>query len=62
MSNNTMLAGHVEVEDFVVFGGLSGVHQFSRVGAYSMVGGMSRVTHDVPPFTIGAGGPYRLVV
>jgi len=31
MSNNTMLAGHVEVEDFVVFGGLSGVHQFSRV-------------------------------
>jgi UDP-N-acetylglucosamine acyltransferase len=60
MSNGTNLAGHVTVDDCAVIGGLSAVHQFSRIGRYAMVGGMSRVTHDVPPFTIGAGSPYRL--
>lgn len=60
MANGATLAGHVTVEDCAVIGGLSAVHQFSRVGSYAMIGGMSRVTHDVPPFTIGAGSPYRL--
>lgn len=60
MANNATLAGHVTVDDCAVIGGLSAVHQFSRIGRYAMVGGMSRVTHDVPPFTIGAGSPYRL--
>lgn len=60
MSNNATLAGHVTVDDCAVIGGLSAVHQFSRIGRYAMVGGMSRVTHDVPPFTIGAGSPYHL--
>ncbi|MGR3951413.1 MAG: acyl-ACP--UDP-N-acetylglucosamine O-acyltransferase [Chlamydia sp.] len=58
MSNNATLAGHVIIEDCAVIGGLSAVHQFSRIGRYSMVGGMSRVTHDIPPYTIGAGAPY----
>lgn len=60
MSNNATLAGHVTIEDCAVIGGLSAVHQFARVGRYAMVGGMSRVVRDVPPYTIGAGGPYRL--
>lgn len=60
MANNATLAGHVIVEDCAVIGGLSAVHQFSRIGCYAMVGGMSRVTHDVAPYTIGAGSPYRL--
>ncbi|PCI96067.1 acyl-[acyl-carrier-protein]--UDP-N-acetylglucosamine O-acyltransferase [Candidatus Aerophobetes bacterium] len=60
MSNNSMLAGHVIVEDYVVIGGMTPIHQFVRVGAHSMVGGFSRVTHDVPPYTIGAGVPYKL--
>lgn len=60
MSNNATLAGHVVVEDFAIIGGLSAVHQFSRVGCHSMIGGMSRVTHDVLPYTIGAGIPFRL--
>lgn len=60
MANNATLAGHVTVDDCAVIGGLSAVHQFSRIGRYAMVGGMSRVTHDVPPFTIGAGSPYHL--
>lgn len=60
MSNNATLAGHVTVEDCAIIGGLTAVHQFSRIGRYAMVGGMSRVTHDVPPYTIGAGSPYHL--
>lgn len=60
MSNNATLAGHVAVEDFAIIGGLSAVHQFARVGCHAMIGGMSRVTHDILPYTIGAGIPFRL--
>lgn len=59
MSNSANLAGHVTVEDFAIISGLTAVHQFSRIGTHAMVGGMSRVTHDVPPYTIGAGSPYK---
>ncbi len=60
MANNAMLAGHVIVEDFANIGGMTPVHQFCRIGRYAMVGGFSRITHDVPPYTIGAGSPYKL--
>lgn len=60
MANNAMLAGHVIVEDHVTIGGMTPVHQRVKIGKYSMVGGFSRVTHDVPPFTIGAGYIYKL--
>ncbi len=53
----TGLAGHVEVEDRVMVGGNSGVHQFVRIGAYSMVGGGARLTQDVPPYMTVAGNP-----
>jgi UDP-N-acetylglucosamine acyltransferase len=59
MSNNATLAGHVIVEDYAIIGGMTPIHQFVRIGKFSMVGGMSRVTHDVPPFTIGAGIPFK---
>lgn len=59
MSNNATLAGHVIVEDCAIIGGMTPVHQFVRIGSYAMVGGMSRVTHDIPPYTIGAGIPYK---
>lgn len=59
MSNNATLAGHVIVEDCAIIGGLTPIHQFVRIGCYAMVGGMSRVTHDIPPYTIGAGIPYK---
>ena len=58
MSNNAILAGHVVVEDFAIVGGMTPVHQFVRIGCYAMVGGLSRVTHDVPPYYIGAGIPF----
>lgn len=60
LGNAATLAGHVTIEDCAIISGLTGVHQFSRVGCYAMVGGMSRITHDVLPYSIGAGSPYRL--
>jgi UDP-N-acetylglucosamine acyltransferase len=60
MSNAVNLAGHVIIEDYAIIGGMTPVHQFTRIGCYAMVGGFSRVTHDIPPYTIGAGVPYRL--
>lgn len=59
MSNNATLAGHVTVEDCAIIGGMTPIHQFVRIGSYAMVGGMSRVTHDIPPYTIGAGIPFK---
>lgn len=60
MANGAMLAGHVIVEDFAIIGGMTPIHQYCRIGAYAMVGGLSRIAHDVPPYTIGAGSPYKL--
>jgi len=60
LANSVMLAGHVVVEDFAIIGGATPVHQFCQIGGYAMVGGLSRITHDVPPFTIGAGLPYKV--
>lgn len=59
MGNNAMLAGHITVEDNAIISGLTGVHQFVRIGRNAMIGGMSRVTHDIPPYTIGAGIPFK---
>lgn len=50
MANNATLAGHVVVEDFAVIGGLAAVHQFVRIGAHAMIGGLSGVEQDVIPY------------
>lgn len=60
MSNNGTLAGHVVVEDHVVVGGLTAVHQFCRIGYRSMLGGCSKVVQDVPPYTIAEGNPAKV--
>ena len=57
MSNATQLAGEVKVEDQAIIAGVCGVHQFCRVGRLAMVGGMSRIAQDVPPFMITDGNP-----
>ncbi len=59
MSNNATLAGHVIVDDYAIIAGMTPIHQFVRIGSYAMVGGLSRVTHDIPPYTIGAGIPFK---
>jgi UDP-N-acetylglucosamine acyltransferase len=50
MANNATLAGHVQVGDFSVLGGLCAVHQFARIGSHAMVGGMTGVEKDVIPY------------
>lgn len=55
LANYVQLAGHVVLEDGVVVGGLSGVHQRVRVGAQAIIGGCSAVDHDVPPYGNVAG-------
>ncbi len=55
MSSNAQLAGHVLVDDHAIIGGMTGVHQYVRIGAHAMVGGASALVQDVPPFVIAAG-------
>ncbi len=55
--NNSGLAGHVTVDDNAMISGLSMVHQFTRIGSYAMIGGVSKVTRDIPPFTLVNGNP-----
>ncbi len=59
-ANLATLAGHVTIEDDVVLGGISGVHQFTRVGTGAMLGGGALVTMDVPPFCIANGDRAKL--
>ncbi|HLB30157.1 MAG TPA: acyl-ACP--UDP-N-acetylglucosamine O-acyltransferase [Gammaproteobacteria bacterium] len=58
-ANNATLAGHVVIGDYAVLGGFTGVHQFCRIGAYSLTAIGSVVVKDVPPFLIVAGNTAR---
>ena len=57
IANLVMLAGHVIIDDWVILGGASGVHQFCRVGAHAFSGGGSIILRDVPPFVMVQGNP-----
>lgn len=59
-SNNGTLAGHVQVGDNAVMGGLTAVHQFCRVGRFAITGGCSKIVQDVPPFMIADGNPAEI--
>ena len=54
IANATQLGGHVHLGDWVFLGGLSGVHQFVRVGAHAMTGFQTRLSQDLPPFVTAA--------
>jgi UDP-N-acetylglucosamine acyltransferase len=54
-ANTTNLGGHVQIGDWVILGGASGVHQFCKIGAHAMSGTGSVVLHDVPPFVMVSG-------
>jgi UDP-N-acetylglucosamine acyltransferase len=56
-SNTVAIAGHVTIEDHVVVGGMGGIHQFCRVGAYAMVSAYAKVVQDVAPYFIADGQP-----
>ena len=56
-ANNSQLAGHVLVDDWVIFGGFTVVHQFVRIGAHSMTAMCSLLFADLPPFVMCQGQP-----
>lgn len=60
IANAVSLAGHVEIESRAVIGGMAGFHQFVHVGELAMVGAMSRIDRDVPPFCLVEGSPARV--
>jgi len=60
MANASTLAGHIEVEDFAIVGGLVAVHQFVRVGCYAIIGGASAVPKDVPPYMCASGNRAQM--
>ncbi|WP_368666118.1 acyl-ACP--UDP-N-acetylglucosamine O-acyltransferase [Dechloromonas sp. H13] len=64
-ANGASLAGHVVVDDWVIFGGYTGVHQFCRIGAHVITAASSLVLQDVPPYLMAAGNtaqPYGIHV
>lgn len=60
LANAATLAGHIEIEDYAVVGGLVAVHQFVRIGTHAFIGGTSGVRKDIPPFVLAHGAPVRL--
>jgi UDP-N-acetylglucosamine acyltransferase len=60
LANNATLAGHVHVGDWAIVGGLSGVHQFTKIGAHAMIGFQSHVSQDVPPYMTVGGNPLAV--
>ena len=60
IANSVAFAGHVIVEDHVHFGGLSAAHQFTRIGRFAFVSGMTGVSMDVPPYCFASGARAEL--
>lgn len=61
LTNNSLLGGHVTVGDRAFVSGGVAVHQFCRIGRLAMVGGLARVTRDVPPYVMVDGGSTMIV-
>ncbi len=59
MANSVNLAGHVTIEDYAIIGGMTPVHQFVRIGKYSITGGLCRANKDIPPFIMAGEEPLK---
>lgn len=57
LANETQLAGHVHIGDWVILGGFTGVHQFVHIGAHSMTGVGTKLVQDLPPYVMASGYP-----
>ncbi len=60
IANNVAMAGHVCIESQAVISGVLGIHQFVHIGQMAMVGGMSRINRDVPPYMLVEGNPAKV--
>ncbi len=61
LANGATLAGHIEIEDWAIIGGLSAVHQFVQVGKHAMISGGGMARKDVPPYTKAGREPLSYV-
>jgi len=61
MANAVNLAGHVEVDDCAILGGVLPVHQFVKIGSHAMIGGGFRVQQDIVPYALVGGYPLRVI-
>ena len=57
--NNAALAGHVEVGDWAIISGFTGIHQYCSVGAHAFIGAYAWVTQDLPAYVLAAGNPAQ---
>lgn len=61
LANGATLAGHVEVEDYAILGGLTAVHQFCRIGCHTMTSGGAMIAQDILPFTVAQGDRAKMM-
>jgi UDP-N-acetylglucosamine acyltransferase len=57
LANGVQLAGHVEIGEYAIIGGLAGAHQFTRIGAHTYIAGHTVIRKDVPPYVKAAREP-----
>jgi len=57
LANYAGLAGHVEIDDWVILGGYAGIHQFCKIGMHAFLANNAVATRDVPPYVMVAGSP-----
>lgn len=60
IANSVAIAGHVQIDSMAIISGVLGIHQFVHIGSMSMVGGMSRISRDVPPYMMVEGNPAKI--
>ena len=60
IANSVAIAGHVTIESMAIISGVLGIHQFVHIGKMAMVGGMSRISRDVPPYMMVEGNPAKV--
>jgi UDP-N-acetylglucosamine acyltransferase len=59
MANSVNLGGHVEIGDWAIIGGMSGIHQFTKIGIHVIIATNSRVSKDVPPYITAGNQPLK---
>jgi UDP-N-acetylglucosamine acyltransferase len=59
IANSTQMGGHCIIGDQAIIGGLTGIHQFTHIGAHVMIGAVSRVVKDIPPYVLAGGFPAQ---
>ena len=59
LSNSVQVGGCVDIDDFVIVGGATPIHQFCKLGKHSFIGGGYRVVQDIPPYIKAMGEPLK---